>query len=48
MDLLAEYCDEIIAMAEGRIIAQGDTRAVSDTHLYITGSGDRIPAWGNT
>ena len=26
IDLLAEYCDEIIAMAEGRIIAQGDTR----------------------
>lgn len=28
VDLLAEYCDEIIAMAEGTIIAQGTVREV--------------------
>lgn len=28
VDLLAEYCDEIIAMAEGKIIAQGTVREV--------------------
>jgi len=28
MDLLAEYCDEIIAMAEGEIIAKGPTEEV--------------------
>ena len=42
VDLLAEYCDEIIAMAEGRIIAQGDTREVLANPI-LREKGVRIP-----
>mgnify|MGYP000013818672 FL=1 len=42
IDLLAEYCDEIIAMAEGRIIAQGDTREVLANPI-LREKGVRIP-----
>lgn len=28
VDLLAEYCDEMLVMADGRLLAKGETRAV--------------------
>lgn len=42
LDLLAEYCDEIIAMADGSIIAQGPTREVF-ANPVLKERGVRIP-----
>ena len=42
IDLLAEYCDEIIAMARGEIVAQGPTRQVL-ADPALPGYGIQIP-----
>lgn len=42
VDLLAEYCDEIIAMADGRIIVQGPTKEVLANPL-LRKNNVRIP-----
>lgn len=42
VDLLAEYCDEIIAIADGSIIAQGSARAVFADPV-LREKGVRIP-----
>lgn len=35
MDLLAEYCDEMLVMVNGELIAKGDTRTVLSDPLLV-------------